>query len=250
MIDRLDHVVILVQNLDTAIRDYTSLGFSVVPGGTHADGATHNALISFRDGSYCELIAFLREAPTHTWWKYQAIGEGLIDFALLPSSIEADMQAARERGLELLGPTAGGRARPDGITLSWKTGRALTGDLPFLCADMTARELRVPSGAAWQHANGVLGIAELGIAVADVETSLTRYIALLGREPEHDGHTFILAETRLRLLSPRDDASGKIQAHIQAYGEGPFGLTLRSMPHASNGAFDVESTHQVPIVIV
>lgn len=250
MIHKLDHVVILVHNLDVAIRDYTALGFSVVPGGTHADGATHNALVSFRDGSYFELIAFLREAPEHRWWKHQAIGEGLIDFALLPTQIEEDMQAARARGLALDGPTDGGRNRPDGTRIAWKTGRAPTADLPFLCADVTARDLRVPSGEAWQHSNGVLGIAELSIAVDSTEDSVRHYQALLGREPEADGRTFMLGETRLHLIAAQEDALGHLQTRLDARGQGPFGLTLRSRADAPNGALDPQRTHQVPMVIV
>jgi catechol 2,3-dioxygenase-like lactoylglutathione lyase family enzyme len=56
----LDHVVILVAELERAIADYTTLGFTVQRGGTHAGGSTHNALVGFADGSYLELIAFLR----------------------------------------------------------------------------------------------------------------------------------------------------------------------------------------------
>ena len=62
---QLDHLVILVRDLESAIADYTALGFTVQRGGTHADGATHNALVGFADGSYLELIAFLKPAPAH-----------------------------------------------------------------------------------------------------------------------------------------------------------------------------------------
>ena len=41
----LDHVVILVAELEAAIANYSALGFAVQRGGTHADGATHNALV-------------------------------------------------------------------------------------------------------------------------------------------------------------------------------------------------------------
>jgi Glyoxalase-like domain len=51
-VPRLDHLVMLVGYLDRAVRDYEELGFTVTPGGEHADGLTHNALIPFRDGSY------------------------------------------------------------------------------------------------------------------------------------------------------------------------------------------------------
>ena len=70
MLKGIDHVVILVKNLDQAVADYTQLGFNVVPGGEHTDGATHNALVAFADGSYLELIAFKREAPEHRWWTH------------------------------------------------------------------------------------------------------------------------------------------------------------------------------------
>jgi catechol 2,3-dioxygenase-like lactoylglutathione lyase family enzyme len=59
VLNRLDHLVILVRDLDQAVREYEVLGFTVTPGGEHADGLTRNALIPFRDGSYLELVAFL-----------------------------------------------------------------------------------------------------------------------------------------------------------------------------------------------
>jgi hypothetical protein len=103
----LDHVVILVPDLEAAIKTYsTQLGFRVIPGGKHAGfpgQRTWNALIAFEaDGTYIELIAFMpkhveeeenrREGkivdadaskPTtnHRWW---GLNPGLIDFALLP----------------------------------------------------------------------------------------------------------------------------------------------------------------------
>lgn len=87
MIQAIDHLVILVSDLAEAIEDYEALGFHVAPGGEHTDGATHNALISFADGTYLELLAFRRDAPTHRWWRHTASGEGLIDFACCPAPL-------------------------------------------------------------------------------------------------------------------------------------------------------------------
>src|SRR5689334_14717627 len=180
MIRAIDHIVILVSDLAAAVADYITLGFTVTPGGEHTGGATHNALVVFADDSYLELIAFKRPAPEHHWYRHSALGEGIIDFALLPTTIEADLAAARERGLEIEGPFPGGRLRPDGQQVAWQSGRALTPDLPFLCGDVTPRALRVPEGAARTHANGVTGVARLTVAVADLGASVSRYRALLG----------------------------------------------------------------------
>src|SRR5205809_8052880 len=97
---RIDHVVILVNELSKATDDYTSLGFTVVQGGEHADGLTHNALISFADGAYLELIAFKRHAPEHVFYRGEG-AEGLVTYALLPSDINHSISAAKQRGLEL-----------------------------------------------------------------------------------------------------------------------------------------------------
>ena len=54
----IDHVVIVVADLEAATVDFRSLGFTVTPGGVHPDWGSHNALIPLADGGYLELIAF------------------------------------------------------------------------------------------------------------------------------------------------------------------------------------------------
>src|SRR3954471_17062285 len=100
MIRTIDHIVILVGELEQAIADYSALGFIVVRGGAHPDAVTHNALVAFADGAYLELIAFKQPDVRHRWWQRgQRGGEGLVDYALLPSDIAQDVADARMRGL-------------------------------------------------------------------------------------------------------------------------------------------------------
>jgi len=247
MIRAIDHIVILVSDLAAAIADYTALGFTVTPGGEHTGGATHNALVIFADDAYLELIAFKRPAPEHHWYRHSAVGEGLIDFALLPTLIEADLAAARERGLEIEGPFPGGRLRPDDQQVAWQTGRALTPDLPFLCGDVTPRVLRVPDGAARTHANGVTGIAGLTVAVADLGVSVARYRALLGTaelpssSPVAARAIFALGDTTITLATPADTTNTPLSARLAARGEGPFALALRGA--AQGATFDLRLAH-------
>ena len=51
----LDHLVLFVDDLTTAIARFESKGFTVTPGGTN--GHMHNALIVFANDTYIELIA-------------------------------------------------------------------------------------------------------------------------------------------------------------------------------------------------
>jgi catechol 2,3-dioxygenase-like lactoylglutathione lyase family enzyme len=236
MIHTIDHVVILVHDLATATNDYAALGFTVTPGGVHADGATHNALVAFADGSYLELIAFRREAPDHIWWRYVAEGEGLIDVALLPGAIDEDVAAARLRGLDMTGPFSGGRERPDGVRIAWKTARPATPDLPFLCGDVTPRDLRVPTGAARLHPNGVTGIARVLVATRDLAVSAARYRALLGIEGTTvtEGVSFELGASAIVLTA--------LNEHHRR--EGPCALELRG---GASVDLDPAITHGVPI---
>jgi hypothetical protein len=177
---QLDHVVLVARDLNTAIADHRRRGFTVTPGGDHADGVTHNALITFVDGSYLELVAFrdLDRALTHRWWKFAADGGGLADFALLSDDLAADSTALAD--LVKTPPTDGGRIRPDGVEIKWRTA-LLKAPLPFMIEDVTARELRVPGGAAAQHANGATGIASVIVGALDLADAEWRYAALRKR---------------------------------------------------------------------
>ena len=180
MLRQLDHVVLVARDLNSAIADHRRRGFTVTPGGEHADGTTHNALITFADGSYLELVAFrdLSRALTHRWWKIAADGGGLADFALLSDDLTADSTALAD--LVKTPPKDGGRIRPDGVELKWRTA-VLKPPLPFVIEDLTARELRVPGGAAAEHANGATGIASVVIGAVDIGDAEWRYAALRER---------------------------------------------------------------------
>lgn len=218
----IDHLVILVADLEQAIADYGALGFTVQRGGSHAAGSTHNALVGFGDGSYLELISFLRPDPQHRWGGWAAVGhQGFVDFALIPPAMDKMLRDARAAGLEYRGPLEGGRTRPDGALLRWQIATPPSRDLPFLCTDLSPRSLRVREGAVRQHANGVSAIHTITVQVDDLPASVSRYRALLGcdplpahGEPSTAQAEFSVGRSRLRLL-----AGGG--------GQGLVGLTLQ-----------------------
>ena len=178
----LDHVVIGFHDLERAVSEYRSQGFTVTPGGRHpAPRTSSNALVIFEDGSYLELISWSPPNAAERWSNVlQQHGEGYLDFALLPEDVPRAIAEAKARGLQLNGPMDGRRVRPDGREIKWQTARPATFDLPFLCGDVTPREWRVPEGECRRHANRVRGIRTVIVAVADRDISAGRYAALLG----------------------------------------------------------------------
>ncbi len=231
----LDHIVIAVTDLEAAMRDYEALGFTVLPGGEHPRGS-RNALIIFEDGSYLEIITFGRPVPDFRWWQVLShCGSGLVDYALLPEVFDDALWSARARGLSIDGPIDGARLRLDGVQLVWKTARAPEPDVPFLCGDVTARELRVPMGEACKHRNGVVGVAGVTAAVHDLGSSAARYRALLGQAPISSGGApglgvrmtqFKLGEQMLSLVEPQPGSGDELAQHLNHRGQGIFAVSF------------------------
>ena len=254
----LDHIVIAVADLDAAFADYTALGFTVIRGGEHANGITHNVLVVFQDGAYLELIGWKRPEPGNRWSDmFHSAGEGFVDYALLPDDTAAVVSQAQARGLDIGDPLPGGRNRPDGERLEWQTARSPKPDVPFLCGDVTPRRLRVQEGDVRVHANGVTGVRSLTIAVKDVELSAKRNAALLGGEIPAIGQETVAGATartasfRLRngtlvtLASPHG-SDGELASALAQRGEGPFAAVFAG-PEAR--AFNPARSHGARLAV-
>ncbi|KAF8579464.1 hypothetical protein K439DRAFT_1359495 [Ramaria rubella] len=173
----LDHIVHLTPpgTVAQASAAFRKLGFDVLPGGTHADGQTYNALITLADGVYIELIAFTTDTdtetptqpPPHRW---ASAHPGWIDYACLglhPADGDvADIinaRAAREGSGVVYAPSVDGGRDTDGKRVRWRLsapgGEHGVGRLPFFCGDVTPRALRVPPPST--HPSTAQGISHI-----------------------------------------------------------------------------------------
>jgi catechol 2,3-dioxygenase-like lactoylglutathione lyase family enzyme len=256
----IDHLVILVPKLDDAMARYRELGFQVLQGGEHP-GGTHNALITFQDGSYLELIAFQEpEKPhDHRWYRFLD-RPGMVDFAIGAENVETELERVRAGGLAYEGPKPGARRRPDGEQLRWRTAPPpdeRTGELPFLIDDVSARSLRVPGGDASAHDNGVTGIRRLTLAVRDLDEAVAEFETLLGTGPSESGTddeiqasaaTFACGHHWIRLAYPTAPDSPLVH-RIQQRGDGPCEVELTSSAASGRERLDPTKTGGARLVI-
>jgi catechol 2,3-dioxygenase-like lactoylglutathione lyase family enzyme len=257
----LDHVVLRVPDLARAVAEFNALGFSVTAGGKHPAWDSENALIGFADRTYLELIAFPPPAQPCTRLElmqrladsgddplqqrvgsWSAVASGLVDYAVRATQIGAELERLRSAGIAMQGPFPGSRERPDGRRIAWEMGVPPGLDLPFICADVTPLDLRVPGGDNTRHANGCRGVAEVVVLCR----SLDRAIVVLGRlfaaahiEQVTGGFRFDLQGWSLRII---EATTPEQLRHVDALGDGPWQLRLNA-PQADESRAQALAAH-------
>lgn len=207
----IDHIIIYVENLQSAIETYREAGFTTNYGGQHADGITENGLIVFSDGSYLELIALV-EGKSHADAGFKGLlkesGEGYTGFAFQSDAIEADLEAIAERGITVGEIREGSRARPDGELLQWKMAVIDNAMSPFVIQDVTERDLRVPLNPEnTTHDNTATGIHELLIRVPDFEQALAHFSNIMGTPMQFPGSARFEIGSSAIVLTQSDNGS-------------------------------------------
>jgi hypothetical protein len=254
MAHSIDHILVFVRDLAAASTDYAAAGFTVTPGGAHADGATHNALIPFADGTYLELLAPTRRdrLPDDERRFRRQKGEGLLQYALRADDLGVEAARLRSLGVPVSGPDEGGRERPDGQRVQWRTLTAHADDetLPFLIADVTPRSLRVPGDAAARHALGITRLVGLTVVVADLAASARALGSLL----DTAGRTLDLPEggqavqfelgPQWIVLAQPGTGGGALRRYLDTRGQGLYEVTLSAGPDAAP-ALRAEAPHSL-----
>ena len=178
----LDHLVLFVDDLTTAITRFESRGFTVTPAGTN--GPTHNALIVFSNDTYIELIALQSSRARLMMRSLRRVGvlalrrwlrrdlqtrlldwmpgpQGLIDLCFRGTELTEITNASPLSGIRITDPVQFKRHRPDGLVVQWTLRGAKDRHQPFFIQDATPIDYRIPTGDARIHPNGALGITEV-----------------------------------------------------------------------------------------
>jgi len=181
----LDHLVLVVDDLSSAISRFESRGFTVTPGGTN--GPTHNALIVFSNDTYIELIALQSSRARLVMRMLRHVGlfalrrrlrndlqtrllgwmsgaQGLVDLCLRGTDLTEINELSPLSGMSLTDPVKFKRYRPDGVVVEWTLRGSNNLRQPFFIQDATPVDYRMPTGNARVHKNGALGISEVRVA--------------------------------------------------------------------------------------
>lgn len=186
-IEGLDHVVITVQDLDTAAERWRALGFTVSPRGTHsAHLGTGNHTIMFED-DYLELLGILQatelNAPSRDFLTRRH--QGLEQAAFRTGNAAQGAAALARLGVRAIGPVDFSRpvSRPDGSQaeaafsiFNWPPAQRPADLRIFACQHHTRDAVWLPE--LTQHANTVTGIDRI-IAIAPDPVAAAKELATL-----------------------------------------------------------------------
>jgi len=161
----LDHLVVVVKDLEKATSIFRDKGFYVSPGGSHR--LTINALILFEEGPYIELIAmksnllrkifkilhffrflrvieFLVPSLMHRFINWFTQSNGIRDICFLDTISENNIFPDRISKKTLLPKKQFYRETPSGEKAEWYLTGYQMHSLPFFIEDITNKEIRVP----------------------------------------------------------------------------------------------------------
>jgi catechol 2,3-dioxygenase-like lactoylglutathione lyase family enzyme len=180
-----DHVQIVVRDLEMARRTWARLGFTATPRGRHLNRGSGNYCLMLRQG-YIELIGIVDpKLPTSSLDAHLVHGPGPIGLAFgAPSAAAAHAHLAKaglapaapnrlERAVEL----AGGDARlafdivnlPDGTVPGFRS---------FVCCHLSEKEVRAPE---WlEHPNTAVATSGFVVAAADPAPVLGAFRRIFG----------------------------------------------------------------------
>ena len=161
----LDHLVVVVKDLEKATSIFRDKGFYVSPGGSH--GLTINALILFEEGPYIELIAmksnllrkifkilhlfrflrvieFLAPSLMHRFINWFTQSNGIRDICFSNSNFKHNIFPETKKSETLLPKKKFYRETLSGEKAEWYLTGYEMHSLPFFIEDITNKEIRFP----------------------------------------------------------------------------------------------------------
>jgi len=236
---RIDHASICGSALAPLESAFAEAGLPTEYGGPHAGGETHMATLGFEDGSYLELIAPqnprtpIRKSP---WGKAMAGDAGPCAWAIATPDIAREVRRIAASRIAVTAPEPGGRTRPDGTVLRWKTADVGKGNagatLPFLIEDVTPRRLRA-GGFAVAANTGLTGVGIVVVGVKRLESTAARFRKAwnwgkpeIARDADFGARLACFPGEPLILAEALQRKGSNVAFRLQRFGEGPVAVLL------------------------
>jgi catechol 2,3-dioxygenase-like lactoylglutathione lyase family enzyme len=237
----IDHVVVMVEDLDAAANNWKRLGFTVSPRGTHsAKLGSGNYTIMFGD-DYIELLGILtpteHNAPSRAFIAER--GGGIERIAFTTTDATAGVDELHNIGLEATGPIdfgrpvqlpGGGEGEARFSIFEWPAKEAPAGVRIFACQHHTRDTVWIPE--LQRHANTATGLQTVIITSPQPEADAHHMMRLIDstQHSEPDGSIVVPSgSTRADIMFVTRDALARQYPNVSLDGlpeRGGAGLVI------------------------
>ena len=241
MIERFDHAVIGVPDLEEAMAAFGRLGFEVTVGGRHPSLGTRNAIVRF-GLDYLELltvedpvVARARGPFGRELLSFLDGGPGLVGFVLAGTGLEDEARDLRDLDLGVEGPFEMDRIHPKGGRLEWRLvvpgGSPWRKPWPYLIDWITPEDELLAWDPPGDHECGVTSVTAIDLVVEDLGEGVALYERALKLRagdgpplPGAAGRHYAVSGFRLGVHQPV--APGLAATELDQRGSGPLRLVL------------------------
>lgn len=187
MLQCIDHIVVAVEDLDAASRQYVDLlGRSPSWNGTHPGFGTRNVLFRL-DNTYIELLSPVDDGPIASILRAHlaVAGDGLFAVALGTDDIEGEVESLRKHGFSIAGPTDGlAHDEPSGAFRRYRNAFISPEDTRgirlFVIEHLSDKEELPPALPIADEASVVSAVDHVVVMTRDAEHARTLYGSKLG----------------------------------------------------------------------
>lgn len=237
----IDHVVVMVDDLDAAADNWRRVGFTVSPRGTHsAKLGSGNYTIMFGD-DYIELLGIVaateHNAPSRAFLAERGGGIERIAFTTTDAAVGA--QELRDRGIQALGPVdfgrpvelpGGGKGEARFSIFEWPRDEAPANVRIFACQHHTRDSVWIPELQC--HANTSEGLQQVMITTPEPEDDARHMLKLIDTELYRESNGGIVVR------------SGSLRADMvfvtrEALANNYPGVSLESLPERGGSGLTV-----------
>lgn len=193
---RIDHVLIAVDNLDSAKKEYEQYGFTVVYGGDPLSAL--NALIFLKDGTLIELIGkdrfpfsykllnrlkitklfgSMKDRITY----FSSVPSGFFNYSIYSDRLDSSYYYLKSKGIKVDKPKEFKRKRDDNVIVKWQLIGIKPYDLPFVIGDY--HPSRVSDSSFLNHRNKAIALDSLFIETTDFDSYVNDYSIFYQQAP-------------------------------------------------------------------
>lgn len=193
---KIDHILIAVNNLDSAKAEYEKYGFTVIYAGSSKKAL--NALIFLKDGTAIELIGKDRLPALYTFLNklritrlfgmmkdriaaFRNLPSGLFNYCLHSDNLDATYHYLKQNRIKVAKPVSFSRLRNDMKKIKWELVGTFPYDLPFFIDSYTPG--RLSDTMYTKHKNKAIAIDGIVIKTNSFDNYYKMYNAIYAQIP-------------------------------------------------------------------